>query len=100
MTKISIVYSTFKTQEDAVKALKVLISENLATCGNILAPHLAIYKWKGEVHEEVEVIVIFKTLPERLDALKNRLHAIHPYDVPCILSWDSDALPDYVSTFV
>lgn len=96
MNKISIIYSTFANKEDAKTALNKMISEELAACGNILSEHTAIYKWKGEVVEEKEVICIFKTTLELSEKLVKRLHEIHPYEVPCILSWSAEALPDYI----
>ena len=99
MTKISIVYSTFTNHDDASKAAHVVLGENLATCVNILPNHTAIYKWNGVLNQEIEVIAIFKTLPSLLEQLKNKLHAIHPYEVPCIISWDASALEDYAETF-
>lgn len=96
MNKISIVYSTFANKGDAKTALNKVIAEGLAVCGNILSEHTAVYKWNGEIVEEKEVICIFKTTIELTEKLIIKLHEIHPYEVPCILTWRADGLPDYI----
>ncbi|HET9990429.1 MAG TPA: divalent-cation tolerance protein CutA, partial [Kofleriaceae bacterium] len=42
----------------------------------------SIYRWQGAVHDDAEVLAIVKTTTERADALRDRLIALHPYDVP------------------
>ncbi len=97
MEKIAVIYTNFASQDDAVAALKQLISENLATCGNIMQPHLAIYPWEGKLAEETEVSALFKTPLAKADQLTQRLRTIHPYKLPCILKLDASALPDYAA---
>ena len=95
MVNIGLVYSTFATQEDAKSVLKNLMREELATCGNIFTPHIAIYPWKGDVCEEQEVAVLFKTSQQNLEGMILKLREIHPYELPCILELSAKSLPDY-----
>lgn len=97
MEKVAVIYTTFAQQSDAIDALRILMSENLATCGNIMAPHLAIYPWEGKVAQETEVAALFKTSATKADALVQRLRTIHPYKIPCILKLEATALPDYAN---
>ncbi len=46
----------------------------------------SIYRWKGELQDDTEVLMILKTRPERCEALAQRVKALHPYDVPEILA--------------
>ena len=95
MTKIGVVYTTFATTDDAKRILTLLIEGGFAKCGNIGAPHLAIYPWKGKMAEESEVAVLIKTPADRVDKLIDYLRTIHPYELPCIFTWAPDAIPDY-----
>jgi len=97
MQKVAVIYTTFAQQSDAVAALRTLMSENLATCGNIMSPHLAIYPWEGKIAEETEVAALFKTSFAKTEALVERLRSIHPYKLPCILKLEASALPDYAN---
>ncbi len=95
MEKIGLIYSTFATQDDALKILHQLIGEDLATCGNISQPHTAVYPWKDKIEQTQEVAIFIKTPYDKQDALISRLRILHPYDLPCILTLDAAALPDY-----
>lgn len=95
MEKMALIYSTFATREDAVDALKTLMKQNLATCGNIAAAHTAIYPWNGEIKEEQETSMLFKTSQGNKDALINALREIHPYELPCIMDLGANATPEY-----
>ncbi len=97
MTEIAIVYTTFMNEDDAGEVLSKLIEEGHAKCGNIGAPHVAIYPWKGHVAREQEVAVLIKTTTDRVEKLKDELRARHTYELPCIMSWTADAIPEYAA---
>ncbi|OYW87274.1 MAG: divalent-cation tolerance protein CutA [Sphingobium sp. 32-64-5] len=87
MSAIALVYTVFPDEESARAAARAAIAERLAACANILAPCTSIYEWQGEVTENVEIPVILKTTAAQADALIERIAAMHPYEVPAILSW-------------
>ena len=82
-----IIYVTYASQDEAQKISKTLVEERLVACANILPGHQSLYWWEGKVEEGQEVAVIYKTQDERFDAVKERILALHSYDVPCIVSW-------------
>ena len=41
-----------------------------------------IYRWQGAVQEDTEQQVVIKTTRARMRALRDRLHMLHPYQVP------------------
>jgi periplasmic divalent cation tolerance protein len=43
---------------------------------------ISIYRWKGEMEEAQETLLIIKTREERLSDLMRRLKELHPYEVP------------------
>lgn len=97
MEPICLLYTTFATQEEALKVLEKLIKEKFATCGNISLPHLAVYPWKGKLAQEQEVAVYIKAPLDNQDALIARLQKLHPYELPCILALPADATLDYAN---
>jgi periplasmic divalent cation tolerance protein len=46
----------------------------------------SIYRWEGEVQDDAEVLLVIKTVAERLDALVERVNALHSYDLPEVLA--------------
>ena len=52
-----------------------------ASCAN-MADILSVYRWNEGIREEAECLALFKTTAVACEALKSRIAATHPYDVP------------------
>ncbi len=63
-----------------------LLDERLAACVNLLPGVHSLYRWRGELHEDPEVLMIMKTTRTRFDALRERLAELHPYEVPELIA--------------
>lgn len=86
MTNISVILSTIDQPVRAEEIAALLIQERLASCANIL-PHLtSIYRWKGQIERAAEHLMIIKTQTDKVPELIERLKALHPYEVPEIIS--------------
>ncbi len=77
-----LVYCPFPNANEAKKAGKALVEEQLSCCINVLKSYSSIYKWKGKLTEESEYVLIAKTSDTSVDALEKKLKSIHPYEVP------------------
>jgi periplasmic divalent cation tolerance protein len=62
-----------------------LVEEKLAACVNILPGARSIYAWKGELCDDSEALLVIKTRAARFDALRARVVALHPYEVPEVI---------------
>ncbi|MEO8723060.1 MAG: divalent-cation tolerance protein CutA [Sphingobium sp.] len=90
MSDIFCVYALYPGADAAKASARIAVEECLAACANILAPCTSIYEWEGDLREESEVPVLFKTSARRRDALIARLAQLHPYDTPAIVAWSVD----------
>jgi len=97
MSEISIVLITAGSEEEAATIGLTLVEEQLAACANIV-PHLrSIYRWKGEIHDEQEFLIIVKTRTLLFQALQERVKDLHSYEVPEIISVPvAGGLPQYL----
>jgi periplasmic divalent cation tolerance protein len=77
-----VVLTTWPADRDVDAFARTLVTEQLAACVNVLPEMVSIYQWKGDVEQASERQVVIKTARARLDALRARLHELHPYDVP------------------
>lgn len=82
---VSIVYSTIDDINDARRIAQTLVEEQLVACVNILPNILSIYRWKGKVETENEVVLIAKTVDDNVKKTVERLKELHTYDVPDIV---------------
>lgn len=90
------VYVTTPDRDTGYRIARVILEERLAACANLL-PAESMYWWEGRIEEAKEVIVIFKTRSTRVRGLIERVKGLHPYDVPCIVSYPmGTALDAYV----
>ncbi len=62
-----------------------LVLQRLAACVNITQVS-SVYRWKGEVCRENEMMLVCKTVQSRLDAVTAAIRELHPYDLPEIIS--------------
>lgn len=63
-----------------------LVEERLAACVNILPGIRSLYWWEGEVQESDEVLMLLKARREDVGAIAERIHALHPYEVPEVVA--------------
>ena len=84
--KIIFIYMTAGSKDEATKIGKELVISKLAACVNILDNMNSIYLWQGEVQDDTEVVMIAKTIEDRLPELIEKVKSMHSYDCPCIVS--------------
>jgi periplasmic divalent cation tolerance protein len=89
---IRLVLTTFANAEDAAKAVRILVDEQIIACGTILPGARSIYRWKAAIEDSEEAVVLLKTSAERFPGLEERLRAIHPYETPEIVALDPAAV--------
>src|SRR5437879_7159038 len=63
-----------------------LVDGKLAACGNVTSPVTSVYRWKGKVRRESEVILFVKTRRSLVAACTEAIRALHPYEVPEIVA--------------
>jgi periplasmic divalent cation tolerance protein len=74
-----------------------LLAEGLCACVSELGPLRPRYVWQGKVEEAVEVLLLIKTRSDLVAALRQRIVALHPYQVPEVLEFAAaGGLPAYL----
>jgi periplasmic divalent cation tolerance protein len=86
MTEALIAFTSFATEEEAARVARVLVEERLVACANLLPGARSIFRWKGEVQDAAEVVVLLKTRKQDWTALLSRLHDLHSYEVPELIA--------------
>ncbi|WP_338865123.1 divalent-cation tolerance protein CutA [Myxococcus stipitatus] len=88
MTDAILVLVTAPSADKAAELARTVVEEQLAACGNILPGLRSIYRWEGKVQDDAEALILFKTRASLFDALRSRIVALHPYQVPEVLRVD------------
>ena len=101
MTDIALLHATFADRAEAERVAETVLAERLAACVNILAPCTSIYRWQGAIERAEEVPALFKTTPILARRLRERIAALHSYDLPVIEAWPAsvnDAAARWIDT--
>ena len=80
------VYITTPDLDVARRIARALVEERLAACANILPGMESFYRWEGAVLNDQEVVLIVKTRSALLVPLTERVIALHPYEIPCVVA--------------
>jgi periplasmic divalent cation tolerance protein len=83
--EVRVAFSTAPDETVAAQIARVLVDERLAACANLVPGVRSIYRFQNVVEDEREVLLVIKTRADRIDALAERLRALHPSDVPELL---------------
>lgn len=82
--------------DTAQRIADALVEERLAACVNFLPGMHSTYRWKGKVEHAGEVLLLIKTTRVRMPAVQERIVALHPYELPEVLSVEAGGLPAYL----
>ncbi|BDG01982.1 divalent-cation tolerance protein CutA [Anaeromyxobacter oryzae] len=85
-TDALVVLVTAPSADKAAELARALVEERLAACGNVVPGLRSIYRWDGKVQDDVEALLLLKTTRARFEALRERVLALHPYQVPEVLA--------------
>ena len=83
--QILLAISTFPDVDTASRVAQTLVEEKFAACANLIPAVHSIYRWKDKIETAGEVMVFFKTTPDRQAAFQEKLRSLHPYEVPEII---------------
>lgn len=73
---------TCPSQEVGSAIAKRLVDQELAACVQVLPPMQSVYRWKGEVCIDEEVLLVIKTTSDLKDEVRKAIDESHPYEVP------------------
>lgn len=89
-----LILSTAPDRKAAERLARTLLDERLVACANLLPGVISLYRWKGEVRTDDEVMLLLKTTPERAERVFERIRELHPYEVPEIVRISVDAVAE------
>jgi periplasmic divalent cation tolerance protein len=81
-TELRVAFATAPDEAVALRIARALVDERLAACANLVPGVRSIYRFRGVVEDQREVLLVIKTCADRVEALAERLRALHPYEVP------------------
>jgi periplasmic divalent cation tolerance protein len=99
-TRYHLVFVTAANAGEATRIGRTLVEERLAACANVLESCRSVYRWKGEIVEEGEAMLLAKTRREDFDAVARRVTELHGYEVPEIIAVALEAVSEAYGKFL
>ena len=82
-----VVVTTVGTEEQAYTIAREIVARRQAACVNIVPGIRSIYRWKGKICKDGELLLIVKTLEGELEGVTETIRELHSYELPEILSF-------------
>ncbi len=80
--KFALVFVTVPNLGTARRLATLALSARLVACANLVPKIESHYWWRGKIEIATEILILFKTTTQRLEALEKLILARHPYDTP------------------
>lgn len=80
------VLMTAANAAEAATLAEMLVSAQLAACVQIMQPMSSVFRWKGTIQWQNEVLLIAKTERSKFEEFEREVRALHSYDTPEIIA--------------
>ena len=87
MSNPIIILSTAGSEQEASKIAEHLVMNRLAACVNIVPSIQSVYRWKGEINTDKEVLMIIKTDASRFLEIEQAVRNLHSYETPELIAF-------------
>jgi len=80
------VLMTAANREEALRVAERLVGSQLAACVQILPAMESVYRWKGEIERQAEILLIAKTMRSKFEELEREVRQLNSYETPEIIA--------------
>ena len=93
--KIKIIQTTIDSIKIAKSISELLVNNNASPCVQIISNVKSVYRWKNKLEQSSEILLLIKTIPEKIQQCKDIILKHHNYDIPELIVLDGDIIEDY-----
>ena len=86
MEDFIVIFVTASSEEEAKKIAQSLVEKRLAACVNIIKDVQSVFRWKGKILDEKELLLIIKTRKKLYKNVEEEVKNLHAYEVPEIIA--------------
>lgn len=81
------VLTSVATEQQALDIAHTLVKRRLAACVNILPGVRSLFRWKGKVQQDSELLLVIKTLASNFEAVSGVIKELNAYELPEIAAF-------------
>ncbi len=87
---LMVVVTSVGTEEQALDVAHALVRSRRAACVNIIPNVHSVYRWKGRVCDDGEMLLFVKTRAAYFEAVRETIHKVNTYELPEVLGYRVD----------
>jgi periplasmic divalent cation tolerance protein len=95
-----VVVTSVGTEDQALDVAHALIRNRQAACVNIIPNVHSIYRWKGRVCSDGEMLLIIKTVASEFEGVKETIQKVNTYELPEVLAYRVDHASDLFGDWI
>jgi periplasmic divalent cation tolerance protein len=88
--ELIVVVTSVGTEEQAIDVAHALVRGRRAACVNIVPNVHSVYRWKGRVCDDGEMLLVIKTRSSQFEAVRETIQRVNTYELPEILGYRVD----------
>ena len=88
--ELIVVVTSVGTEEQAIDVAHALVRGRRAACVNIVPNVHSVYRWKGRVCDDGEMLLVIKTRASQFEAVRETIQRVNTYELPEILGYRVD----------
>lgn len=81
-----VVLTTCESEELAQRLARHLVEQRLAACVNVLPGARSVYRWKDQVEDFPEFVLIIKSRRDVFVKLREAIGHLHSYEIPEVIA--------------
>jgi periplasmic divalent cation tolerance protein len=85
ITGMAVYLITVPSLQIGKQLANALLEKNAVACVNILPSVTSMYRWKGSVQEDQELLLICKSQQQHMSLISDIVRANHPYELPEVI---------------
>ena len=88
--ELIVVVTSVGTEEQALDVAHALVRGRRAACVNIVPNIHSVYRWKGRVCDDGEMLLIIKTRKSQFEGVRDIIQRVNTYELPEVLGYRVD----------
>ena len=85
MEPVVLIMTTVGSEDQGTQIAEALVERGLAACVNIVKHIHSIYRWKGEIWDDEEFLLVIKTREGCFPKVRETIRELHSYELPEVL---------------
>ncbi len=85
-----VVVTSVGTEEQALDVAHAIVRARRAACVNIIPNVHSVYRWKGRVCDDGEMLLVIKTRASQFEAVRETIQRVNTYELPEVLGYRVD----------